>query len=43
VDDLLLTDRFNLDHKVNRWAAKFISNIKTGAKNVFKRGYVASA
>jgi hypothetical protein len=40
LDDNLLTDRFNLDQTIDRWGANFTSNIKFGAKDVLKLGYV---
>ena len=40
LDDLLRTDVFNLDDTVDRWGANFTSNIKVGAKDVIKLGYV---
>jgi len=38
--DDALRDRFNLDNTVDRWGADFTSNIKVGAKDVIKLGYV---
>ena len=38
--DDVLKDQFNLDQNVNRWGVNLTSNLKFGAKNVLKAGYV---
>jgi hypothetical protein len=35
-----LEDRFNLDDTVNRWGVNLTSNVKVGAKDVIRLGYV---
>jgi hypothetical protein len=38
--DDVLKDQFNLDQNVKRWGVNLTSNLKLGAKNVLKAGYV---
>ena len=41
--DDALKDQFNLDDTVNRWGINLTSNVKVGAKDVIKLGYVFGA